>query len=60
MISDTCPDCYTVEDFADEHAEGIYIVALSGHVVCVQNGTLYDSWNSKGETPLYFWYKEEE
>ena len=60
MIPDTCPDCYTVEDFTDEHAEGIYIVALSGHVVCVQNGTLYDSWNSKGETPLYFWYKEEE
>ena len=58
MIPDNCPDCYTVGDFAVEHPQGTYVVALSGHVVCVQNGTIYDSWDSSGEIPLYFWYKE--
>ena len=58
IIPDICPDCYTVEDFADEHVRGTFILALSGHVVCVQDGTLFDSWNSKDEVPLYFWHKE--
>ena len=35
MIPNSCPDCYTVADFAAEHPEGTYILALSGHVVCV-------------------------
>ena len=60
MIPDTCPDCYTVGRFADEHPRGTYILALSGHVVCVQNGTIYDSWNSENEIPLYYWVKETE
>ena len=33
---------------------------LSGHVVCVQDGIIYDSWNSENEIPLYFWDKETE
>ncbi len=58
MIPDNCPDCYTVGDFALEHPRGTYVVALSGHVVCVQDGIIYDSWDSSDEIPLYFWYKE--
>lgn len=57
MILDTCPDCYTVGDFATEHPQGTYILALSNHVVCIQDGVIYDSWDSSGEIPLYFWYK---
>ena len=60
IMPDTCPDCYTVGKFADEHPRGTYILALSGHVVCVQNGVIYDSWNSENEIPLYFWAKETE
>lgn len=60
IIPDTCPDCYTVGRFADDHPHGTYILALSGHVVCVQDGIIYDSWNSENETPLYFWDKETE
>lgn len=51
----TCPDCYTVEKFAEDHPAGIYILALSGHVVCVQDGNWYDTWNSGDEVPLYYW-----
>ena len=60
MVPDTCPDCYTVGRFADEHSEGTFILALSGHVVCVQDGVIYDSWNSENEIVLYYWQKESE
>lgn len=60
MVPDTCPDCYTVGSFADEHPEGTFILALSGHVVCVQDGVIYDSWNSENEIVLYYWQKESE
>lgn len=57
IIPDKYPDFYTLSDFAENHEEGTYIVALSGHVVCVEDGVIYDSWNSSGEVPLYFWYR---
>ena len=60
MVPDTCSDCYTVGRFADEHPEGTFILALSGHVVCVQDGVIYDSWNSENEIVLYYWQKESE
>lgn len=58
MIPENYPEHYTVRDFAAEHPKGTYILALSGHVVCVIDGALYDSWDSSGEIPIYFWHKE--
>ena len=58
-MPDTCPECYTLRDFAQEYDRGTYIVALSGHVVCVEDGTIWDSWDSGGEVPLYYWVKED-
>lgn len=55
IVPDTCPDCYTVGQFAEDHPVGTYILALSGHVVCVQNGTIWDSWDSSNENVLYYW-----
>lgn len=60
MIPDTCPDCYTVKDFCADHPKGMYIVALHGHVIAVNDGDYFDSWDSGNETPLYYFYKEEE
>lgn len=54
-IPEECPDCYTVGDFLREHPIGIFVVALKNHVVAVDNGVLYDSWNSMDENPIYFW-----
>lgn len=51
------PDDITVAEFADEHPRGTYILALSGHVVCIIDGTLYDTWHSENEIVLYFWQK---
>jgi len=55
IIPEECPDCYCVADFAAEHPKGTYILALSGHVVCVCDGDIYDTWDSSEETPLYYW-----
>ena len=59
LVQDDCDRCSTVDAFAREHPEGTFILALSGHVVCVQHGCYYDSWDSGHETPIYYWHKEE-
>lgn len=56
-IPNSCPDCYTVADFAAEHPYGTYILALATHVVCVRDGDWLDTWDSGDETPLYYWQK---
>lgn len=60
IVPDTCPDCYTVGQFAEDYPVGTYILALSGHVVCVQNGTIWDSWDSSNENVLYYWERTDE
>ena len=59
-IPNTCPDCYTVEEFAKENPNGIYVMGLGGHVVTVVNGNIYDAWDSSNRIPIYYWYKETE
>ena len=56
-IPNSCPDCYTVADFASEHPSGTYILAIATHVVCVRDGDWLDTWDSGDETPLYYWEK---
>ena len=51
---------YTVADFAQDHPEGVYILAIDGHVVCVQDGKWWDTWDSANETPVYYWAKTKE
>lgn len=57
-LPDVCPDCYTVADFCRDHPSGVYVLALSGHVVCVEDGDYYDTWDSGAEVPAYYWQKE--
>ena len=58
-IPDTCPDCYTAEDFCVDHPQGIFVLGFGTHVATVKDGILYDSWNSSHELPQYFWYRKE-
>ena len=59
LLPDTCPDCYTVADFAADHPVGIFILSMPGrHMLCVQDGQWFDSWDSGGEIPVYYWTKE--
>lgn len=58
-IPNTCPDCYTAEDFCRDNPHGIFVLAFGGHVATVVNGDLYDSWNSLQMIPAYVWYRKE-
>ena len=57
-IPDTCPACYTIREFCEDHPEGIYILGTGSHVVAVIDGNLYDTWDSLDETPILYWRKE--
>ncbi len=59
ILPNDCPECYTVKQFCEEHKQGIYVVFVGGHVLCVCDGDYYDSWDSGAETPIYYFEKEE-
>lgn len=59
VIPNTCPDCYTVAQFADEHPTGKYMLATGTHVIAIVDGDYYDTWDSGMEKPIYFYTKEE-
>lgn len=58
LVDDKDMEIYTVEDFCIDHPIGTYILAIDGHVVCVEDGYYYDSWDSGDEIPIYYWVKE--
>ena len=58
IVSDDCPDCYTISDFVKENPQGTFILATGTHVVLVRDGWLYDTWDSSGEHPIYYFKKE--
>ena len=59
IVPDTCPSCYTVADFCKDNPYMTGILATGTHVVAVQDGNYFDSWDSGNEVPIYFWQKEE-
>lgn len=54
IIPDTCPDCYTVRDFMQDNPFGTFILGTGTHAICVQDGNVYDAWNSSNEVPIYY------
>ena len=47
----------TIDSFAKEHKEGVYVLRVAHHLVAVVDGNYYDTWDS-GHKSLYgFWYK---
>lgn len=57
-IPNSCPACYTAEDFAKDHPKGVFVLGFGGHVATIVDGNLYDSWDSSNEVPQYYWRKE--
>ena len=58
LIPDSCPSCYTINDFCKEYPKGRYVVGTGNHVVAVIDGSYYDTYDSGELRPLYFWQKE--
>ena len=56
IIPNYCPDCYTAEDFARQHPSGVFVLGFTGHVAAVIDGRIWDSWDSSGLIPQYYWF----
>lgn len=54
LLPDTCPSCYTVEQFCQDHPIGTYILGTGEHVIATIDGNYYDSWDSGREVPIYY------
>ena len=55
LLPEACPECITVQAFADRYPEGVYVIGTGGHAVAVIDGDWYDSWDSFAEVPSIFW-----
>lgn len=56
-IPDTCPDCYTFDDFARDNPHGVFVLCTGTHVAVIKDGDLWDAWDSSNEIPQFVWYK---
>lgn len=57
-ISNSCPDCYDVEEFCREFPTGLYVLFFGGHTATIKDGDLFDAWDSSREIIQYYWSKE--
>ena len=53
-LPNTCPICYTVREFANDHPRGRYLLKTYGHVIAVVNGDYYDVTDTGDEIPIYY------
>ena len=58
IIPDTYPQRYTVKQFCKDYSKGLYLLATDQHVIAVEDGNYYDTWDSGNDFPLYYWRKE--
>lgn len=57
-LQDTCPFCYTINDFCVDHPTGEYIVGTGTHVIYIKDGMYNDAWDSGDKVPLFYFTKE--
>lgn len=58
IIPDTCPDCYTVGDFVKDHPRGRYVLGTGTHAIALIDGTVFDTFDSTEEIPIFYFEKE--
>lgn len=59
-IPNTCPNCYTIGQFASDNREGTFLIGTGYHTVTISDGNIYDTWDSSDLVPVYVWYKNVE
>lgn len=59
IIPNSCPNCYTAEDFCIDNPDGIFVLGFGTHTAAVIDGTLLDTWRSSDEIPIYVWYRND-
>ena len=60
FLPNTCPDCCTIEQFANDHPTGTYVVGTGDHVVPVIDGDYLDTFDSGNMIPIVYYKKERE
>lgn len=45
----------TVGDFLYSHPIGTYLVTMRGHITCIKNGILYDTWDCRDKIIWCAW-----
>ena len=58
-IPNSCPNCYTAADFARDNTIGTFVLGFGGHTACIEDGNLYDSFDSSREIPIFVWYRKD-
>lgn len=58
-VEESCPDCYSIADFARDNPDGKYVVKSNNHVTTIIDGNIFDAWDSSQRVPLWFWKKED-
>jgi hypothetical protein len=56
IVPDTCPDCYSVKDFCEDHPDGVYLLSLNKHVVAAEHGNYFDIFDC-GDEPVIFYFE---
>ncbi|MCM1327762.1 MAG: hypothetical protein NC243_11245 [Lachnoclostridium sp.] len=44
-----------VHKFCMNFSHGTYVLGLDGHVVAVEDGMFYDTWDSSEKNVIYYW-----
>lgn len=57
-IPNSCPDCYTIGQFANDNPRGKFVLGTGNHVVCIDEGNIYDTWDSSDLVPVYVYFKD--
>lgn len=57
-IPNSCPQCYTVYQFAIDHPKGVYVLATGTHVIALIDGIYYDTMDSGDYVPIYYWTRD--
>lgn len=58
IVPNSCPYCYTVRDFCNDHTNGNYVLGTGTHAVAVIDGDYYDAWDSGDKVPIFYFRKE--
>ena len=58
VIPNSCPECYSVRDFARDHPFGVYVLGTGTHAIAIIDGDVIDAWDSRNEIGTYYYAKE--
>ena len=49
---------HTIEDFCRDQPKGVFVIGTGSHAVAVVDANIFDAWDSRQETPVYYFEKE--